>query len=58
MLNPLARRKPNRSSDITSDFEGPLSTDTAGYIGNRKQFLSRLLLNDRNSFHPIRIKDE
>ncbi len=38
MLNPLARRKPNRSSDITSDFEGPLSTDTAGYIGNRKQF--------------------
>jgi hypothetical protein len=33
MLNPLARHKSHRSSDITSDFEAPLSTNTTGYIG-------------------------
>jgi len=38
MLNPLARHKSNRSSDVTSDFEGPLSTDTTSYIGKKKFF--------------------
>ncbi len=33
MLNPLARHKSNRSSD----FEGPLSTDTTNYIGKKKR---------------------
>ncbi len=36
VLNPLARRKPHRSSDITSDFEAPIPTDTTSYIGKRK----------------------
>lgn len=37
MLNPLGRHKSNRSSDITSDFEGPISTDTEGYIGKKRE---------------------
>jgi hypothetical protein len=37
MLSPLARQKnSNRSSDITSDFEGPISADEASYIGKKK----------------------
>jgi len=37
MLSPLARqKKSNRSSDITSDFEGPISADEASYIGKKK----------------------
>lgn len=45
MLNPLGRHKSNRSSDITSDFEGPISTDTAGYIGKekRKEILKKII---------------
>jgi hypothetical protein len=40
MLNPLARHKSNRSDDLTtggtSDFEVPISSDAAGYIGKRE----------------------
>jgi len=51
MLNPLSRHKSNRSSDVTSDFEGPLSTDTTSYIGKKKFFFmsfpfALLIVND------------
>ncbi len=36
VLNPLARHKSHRSSDITNDFEAPLATDTTSYIGKRR----------------------
>jgi hypothetical protein len=40
MLNPLTGHKPNQSHETitggTSDFEIPVSTDNAGYIGKSK----------------------